>query len=123
MKLPRFTLRELFLLVVIAAMGCGWWVNRGSRSEPRNGLSPDFRRVQVYYVEDLVVGVGGIADFDSLIRDIETNVDPGSWESAGGKGSIAGYPTNLSLVIQHDEESQQKVRAFLDTVRANKHKP
>ena len=26
MKLPRFTLRELFLLVVIAAMGCGWWV-------------------------------------------------------------------------------------------------
>jgi hypothetical protein len=25
MKLPRFALRELFLLVVIAAMGCGWW--------------------------------------------------------------------------------------------------
>lgn len=28
MKLPRFTLRELFLLVVIAAMGCGWWADR-----------------------------------------------------------------------------------------------
>jgi hypothetical protein len=28
MKLPRFTLRELFLLVVIAAMGCGWWAER-----------------------------------------------------------------------------------------------
>ena len=27
MKLPRFSLRELFLLVVIAAMGCGWWVH------------------------------------------------------------------------------------------------
>jgi hypothetical protein len=26
MKLPRLTLRELFLLVVIAAMGCGWLV-------------------------------------------------------------------------------------------------
>ena len=26
MKLPQFSLRELFLLVVIAAMGCGWWV-------------------------------------------------------------------------------------------------
>lgn len=25
MKLPQLTLRELFLLVVIAAMGCGWW--------------------------------------------------------------------------------------------------
>ena len=29
MKLPQLTLRELFLLVVIAAMGCGWWVERG----------------------------------------------------------------------------------------------
>ena len=28
MKLPRFTLRELFLIVIIAAMGCGWWVER-----------------------------------------------------------------------------------------------
>ena len=28
MKLPQLTLRELFLLVVIAAMGCGWWVDR-----------------------------------------------------------------------------------------------
>jgi hypothetical protein len=28
MKLPRFTLRELFLLVALAAMGCGWWVDR-----------------------------------------------------------------------------------------------
>jgi hypothetical protein len=27
-KLPQLSLRELFLLVVIAAMGCGWWVDR-----------------------------------------------------------------------------------------------
>jgi len=30
MKLPQLSLRELLLLVVIAAMGCGWWVH-GSR--------------------------------------------------------------------------------------------
>jgi hypothetical protein len=28
MKLPQLSLRELFLLVVIAVMGCGWWVDR-----------------------------------------------------------------------------------------------
>jgi hypothetical protein len=27
MKLPQLSLRELFLLVVVAAMGCGWWVD------------------------------------------------------------------------------------------------
>jgi hypothetical protein len=26
MKLPQISLREPFLLVIIAAMGCGWWV-------------------------------------------------------------------------------------------------
>jgi len=35
MKLPQLSLRELFLLVVIAAMGCGWWVER-SRNESAN---------------------------------------------------------------------------------------
>ena len=33
MKLPRFTLRELFLLVVIAALACGWWVRERQMSD------------------------------------------------------------------------------------------
>jgi hypothetical protein len=33
MKFYRFSLRELFLLVVIAAMGCGWWVDRSRLAE------------------------------------------------------------------------------------------
>ena len=39
----KLTLRELFLLVVIAAMGCGWWVrerhwNSAVQVERRNQL-------------------------------------------------------------------------------------
>jgi hypothetical protein len=30
MKLPQLSLRELFLLVVIAAVSCGWWVDRSA---------------------------------------------------------------------------------------------
>jgi hypothetical protein len=33
MKLPQLSLRELFLLVVIAAMGCGWWLDSGRRMD------------------------------------------------------------------------------------------
>jgi hypothetical protein len=39
MKLPRFTLRELFLLIVIAAMGCGWWVDRSRLTAECSRLS------------------------------------------------------------------------------------
>ena len=30
MKLPQLTLRDLFWVVALVAMGCGWWVDRQS---------------------------------------------------------------------------------------------
>lgn len=33
MKLPRFSLRELLLLVTLVAMGCGWWIDRAVLSQ------------------------------------------------------------------------------------------
>jgi hypothetical protein len=56
MKLPRFTLRELFLLVVIAAMGCGWWVerNRAITAEAER----DNHRQQARWVLDVTTEQG-----------------------------------------------------------------
>ena len=28
MKLPQFSLREMFLLIALVAIGCGWWIER-----------------------------------------------------------------------------------------------
>lgn len=39
MKFPRLSLRERFLLVVIAAMGCGWWVERAGRQRVASRLN------------------------------------------------------------------------------------
>ena len=40
MKLPQLSLRELFLLVALAAMGLGWWVEH-------HGIAPMQRRNQI----------------------------------------------------------------------------
>jgi hypothetical protein len=32
MKLPQLALRDLFWLVLVAAIGCGWWIERQSLS-------------------------------------------------------------------------------------------
>jgi hypothetical protein len=47
MKLPQLSLRELFLLVVIAAMGCGWWVDHRSQRELNRKLSAQL--LQAYF--------------------------------------------------------------------------
>jgi hypothetical protein len=39
MKLPQVSLRELFLLVALAAMGCGWWVDHRFTKVQRDRLS------------------------------------------------------------------------------------
>jgi hypothetical protein len=44
MKLPRFSLRELFLLVVIAAMGCGWWVDRSRVAHRLNATEAELEK-------------------------------------------------------------------------------
>lgn len=36
----KLTLRELFLLVALAAMGCAWWVDRYSKEVHRRQLWP-----------------------------------------------------------------------------------
>ena len=64
MKLPQLTLRELFLLVVIAAMGCGWWVDR-SRLAERFAARQD-------HVNDLV------DEHQALLRCVKNLAPPGA---------------------------------------------
>ena len=33
MKLPQLSLRDLFWLVLVVALGCGWWADRQELSE------------------------------------------------------------------------------------------
>lgn len=58
MKLPQLSLRELFLLVVIAAMGCGWWVDRRALSEWNASLKKELDALE--RIEVLAPRGGGI---------------------------------------------------------------
>ena len=46
------------------------------------------------------LGGGGEADFESLIDLITSTVRPASWDGVGGPGSIAGFPTGVSVDAQ-----------------------
>jgi len=44
MRLPRFTLRDLFWLVALAAMGCAWWVDRERSRKALQAVSAESER-------------------------------------------------------------------------------
>jgi general secretion pathway protein D len=63
------------------------------------------------------VGGGPQADFDSLIELITSTVAPTTWDAVGGPGSIAPFPTNLSLVISQTQEVHEQIADLLEQLR------
>jgi hypothetical protein len=46
MKLPQLSLRDLFWLVTLAAMGCGWWMDRWRLSSDREICRSQYEAAQ-----------------------------------------------------------------------------
>jgi len=63
------------------------------------------------------LGGGTQADFDSLIELITSTVQPQTWTDMGGPGSIAPFPTNLSIVVSHTQEVHEEVVDLLEQLR------
>jgi hypothetical protein len=83
MKLPQLSLRDLFLLVVIAALGCGWWVHQHRLNRSLNEAYRDLKwwpssigeRLEVY-VDDKGVEILFFEDGeDGNYRAGERNYD------------------------------------------------
>jgi len=63
------------------------------------------------------LGGGTMADFDSLIDLITTTIEPTTWDTVGGPGSIAPFETNLSLVISQTQEVHEEIVDLLEQLR------
>jgi general secretion pathway protein D len=64
------------------------------------------------------LGGAAAADFDSLIDLITSTVHPETWKEGGtGEGTIAPFPTNLSIVVSQTEEVHQAISDLLDQLR------
>lgn len=61
---------------------------------------------------------GGVApDFDSITDLITTTIQPETWDTVGGPGSIAGFPTNLSLVVSQTQDVHEEIADLLEQLR------
>jgi len=135
----RFRLASLLWLMLCVAVGITAYqagVEATRRELWHNRSAVGNQYVAVYYVADLVIlappaampvdksgsvnvlgQTGVIADFDGLTQEIEAKVFPRTWSSAGGSASVAGFPTNLSLVVSHDKDGHEEVARFLTAKR------
>ncbi len=120
MKLPQFTLRDLFWLVFVICLALGWWLEQPSRRPSLSWFRKPLRPM-VYYVEDLVPlqpsPQGGVPLFDVLVSEIKANVTQDDWASAGGAAEVNSFETNMSLVVRHSEEGHAVLAAYLAAKR------
>jgi hypothetical protein len=59
-------------------------------------------------------------DVDDLIGNVEQSVDPDSWSSVGGSGTVSYAPTTRHLVVYHDERHQLLIQQFLANLAAGR---
>jgi len=74
---------------------------------------------EVYAVEDLVAASGqrGKSDFDALVDLITSTVEPASWDSVGGPGSISVLASREALVVRQTFQAHEQIAALLDGLR------
>ena len=63
------------------------------------------------------LGGGPVADFDTLIDLITSTIAPTTWDTVGGPGSVAGFDTNLSLVVSQTQEVHEEIVDLLEQLR------
>lgn len=63
------------------------------------------------------LGGGPRPDFDSLIDLITSTISPTTWDDVGGPGSVAGFDTNLSLVVSQTQEVHDQIVDLLEQLR------
>jgi len=63
------------------------------------------------------LGGGSQADFDSLTELITSTIQPTTWDEVGGPGSIAGFETNLSLVVSQTQDVHEEIVDLLEQLR------
>ena len=124
----RFRIRSLFLVALMVAIALSAFrygrdvgYSEGERIGFAEGLSAK-PYVKTYRVSDLVrptPSAGGVAfaNFEPLMNEILTEVQPASWDGAGGPASLAPYPQNLSLVVSQTSRGHDELAEFLETKR------
>ena len=60
---------------------------------------------------------GGAVDYEPLIETIYTNVDPSSWDSVGGPGSIQSFANAGAIVVTHTAQAHAEIARLLRALR------
>ncbi len=82
-------------------------------------------RVTVYRITRPMLDRRGRVDSDTLIGQIQTIVEPASWDEMGGEGAVSPYRGHLVIVQTHKihDEIAKAFRANLKAVSSSNKKP
>ena len=114
MKLPQFSLRELFMLTALVALSCGWWAEHrraaGLQSEVSifRLLAKDETFTKSHAVPFAVGNTAG------LIQMIQSAIGPEEWTDRGGAASMSYFPRSKSLLVSGDGRIQVRVATYLE---------
>ena len=123
---PRFRLASLLWLMLCVALSIGtyrWAYESGREDALAQRTFVGRTHARVYDLRDVMPlpatasGTGVVIDFDSVMLDLKKEVLPNTWEDSGGSATMAEFPTNISLVVSHDDDGHERIAAWMERRR------
>ena len=119
---PRFRLASLLWLMLCVALTIGtyrWAYESGHEDALAQRTFVGRTHARTYDLKDVMpipastTGGGVVLDFDSVMQDLQNEVLPNTWAKNGGSATMAEFPTNISLVVSHDDDGHERIAAWL----------
>lgn len=76
--------------------------------------------IATYNVSDLLKPQMAPSEMERLIKLIQTMVEPGSWDDAGGKSTIRGNMALCTLVVRQTRANHARIRELLEALQTLK---
>jgi hypothetical protein len=98
---------------MLSQLGLTWTVRDGAMVITTAQKAQEELSTKVYPIADLSVR----GDSNSLVQIITSTIEPGTWDKAGGPGSITLSPRSDQLVVRQTYQVHRHIRWLLATVR------
>jgi hypothetical protein len=110
-NLPNQVTRRTVLRTVLADLGLTYIVKNEMIQIVSQARANQEQVTRVLAVDSLLFGQNGWNP-QALIDFIQTNIEPASWKSGGGQGTITYYPPGRCLIIRNSAEVISKLDAL-----------
>jgi hypothetical protein len=119
-RFTRFSLGLALLLIAVVGTGLGLYREYGEiipQTYPTADLLPEAEGPNPNAGMRVPRSTGNAKIRDQMIDEIKTTIQPASWDDRGGRGTIAPFLLNNTLIVKNNRAAHRRIVEWMERKR------